>query len=168
MKREIEIHLGNISLPILLVLKFWNIPCKIFLLGQNGSPPLFFKPWMERDACIWMRAEKFPFLFRCRNPCFVGKDLPPSYQVFLVRFLPQTEEDRRASSSSSNHLFQQQASCGLIGPSTSRHSKWRADSYRIRKFSPFILDCIFQTKTGKCVPASLPQQFILTVVEQNM
>ena len=26
----------NISPPVLLVLKFWDIPCKMFLLRQNG------------------------------------------------------------------------------------------------------------------------------------
>ena len=83
-------------------------------------------------------------------------------------FFPQTEEDRRASSPSSYPLSQQQASCRLICPSTFRHSKWRGDSYRIWKFSPFILDCMFQTKTGEYVPASLPQQFLLTLVGQNM
>ena len=63
---------------------------------------------------------------------------------------------------------QQQASCGLIGPSTSRHSKWRADSYRFREFFPSTLDCMFQTKTGEHVPASLPHWFLLTLVGQNM
>ena len=91
------------------------------------------------------------------------------FPAFIPCFVPKTEKDQRASSPSFYPLFRSNRHpVVLIGPSTSRHSKWRADSNRFREFSPSTLDCMIQTKTGEHVPASLPQWFLLTLVGQNM
>ena len=54
---RLKFTLENISLPVLLVLNFWDIPYKIFLLGQNGFL-LRARAWvkMEEKCRFWYGA----------------------------------------------------------------------------------------------------------------
>ena len=118
---------------------FWN-------LEWNATPT---SGWEQRNPPLFLL--KLLKSLLCRQGFLFIKSQPSS----LLR--PQDWERSAGLQSLLLPPFsQQQASCGLIGPSTSRHSKWWADSYRFKEFFPSTLDCMFQTKTGEHVPASLP------------
>ena len=88
-------------------------------LGESWEiPPLFFL-LLELKSLL------------CRQGSLFVKSQPSSHASS-----PRPREISGLGVPPSTPFSQQQASCGLIGPSTSRHSKWGADSYRFREFSP--------------------------------
>ena len=130
----------------------------------------FLKPRIEHDAYLWVRTENPPFfsLLKWKSLlCWQGSLFVKSEPSSLA-LSPRLRKIPGLAVPPSTPFSQQQASCGLNGPSISLHSKWRADSYCFREFSSFTLDCMFQTKIREHVPASLSQWFLLMLVGQNI
>ena len=63
------------------------------------------KPWMERDAYLWVRAETSPFFVEFEILALSARVYLNQIRAFFLCFVPKTEKDQRASSPSFYPLF---------------------------------------------------------------